>query len=1788
MDKKKLLSLSTAGALTLSMLQGFSSLNASATLMPLKRYQAELVLNSIAAEDLEHVKVSDLQKLIVVKDYAKVQDGEEGNGYSNGDDYCKDCAIADIAGMPSNISFARYDSYEDSYEVLTGDDEFDLSDYEATSANGRNLSVIVGTAKQIDDDHNVWLDLTICRNISKLPKKDITVDLSAYTIDEQKNYPVDNLKKDLKCEDKDFDISKATKVWIGESKEYTFGKGQTIDIRNMGGNDDDYYDDDDYNESFVIGSGRYAIDTAKTDCMNTNYTLSKKTLEKQDFSVALYTKGEDGKLSPAQTDRNEISDYSDSYYDREVIEPDANGNVDDYDDWDWTEDDDGNYNEIYYRFINNVNYNTKYARYFGKAINNENYFKLIADKEKIDSLKNSGVDVNVYKFKDIQALAGEDNVFKVKTIPTITKPVTDSILSYEMYDDEEGYKQTEVEGVRVDLSTRSLDNVFAVVYSRPSDDGASSTVVSYDFVVASGSMSMLTDGSIDIRSTDGKYEDETDSEGFYTNNDSFDAAQGKFEETGSNDISYRGYLDQYKGRAIDKEHYLVFNNFTFTGHNPNEKGSLYEFERYQYDEQHDSMVLTDSPVTMKPGNSSRVSLYDDSFKTADFDINDYKIVLNATITKGENEEFYTYGEQEFKLYQGNFEAAGYSPEYYDTTYYTYSDLSAGDKVSLEVDCEEYGIKLNDEKGFDFNVQTQLYMTLDSVQLVKIDKGTYKVRPSKVYAGTYTSAKEIEEAEDIKDVTDAILANGDNKGYKLEALKKDADIYYKPYGRYCSDPLMSDYDDDVYEYFTLVFADGTIKNLSVSYNGYFTADADKTPPTISLDDFNAYDSTIYDEEAGEYVTNPNCKYVNDYTYYDGDTLKLHYDISDNVDVDHCTFTINGEAKELTLNSYYDFVGEYTATYDMGTLKEGVYTIVATAYDKAGNNTKLTAELTVLKKPDQPIDDPDEEPQVFNDVPIRTGIDPFFTATGVLYKNDKGEYVEADSDYYVLSNRLGLVDSLGSIGYQTVLVKNDLSTEQMSQLKLVYKSADTVKNWEDGTLTKLKIYKENVLQKSGETVNDFSKGYVHYSAITDNEDKKAHVDKVRNYQVNVVTQHKGGAKLYVNGPDEREVMFNELYGYSHDVSIINTGDANLTGLKAELVDAKNVKLDKYWVVGGENNSTLKPVYDNNGDSYVAKVRLLPDGDGEISGKLKISADGQEDKIIVLKGRAGNPRITIKEIDPAVKFVPYSNLIATSNMYDWVTVSFRLKPEYKMVENQYGDLVEVPIPTDYKLPEGITLNPENGELYGTPQKAGEYEFTVEAIFTVDPYYADYVSFKNSSVDLKLVVKPNENEIVYSASDEGYPVKQSVGTDQGEHDFVLDYELEADAAENEDYPLTNVDDLEDILFISDGEYGNYKKFWFNGEELEDGEDFTSKSGSTEITIKSQTLKNKVRSGENTIAIEFRNKDGELKRTAQNFRVNVKKKEVHIHNWGEWEITTKPTTEKEGVKTRTCLGCGEKQTDIVPVHKHNWSDWKVTVEPTIEAEGEMTRTCPECGETEKDTIPKKDPESEDPDAPDVINGQTDKDKPSDGGKTIDITPVPANDTIAVDMLVYLIDANDKPVADKLVEIHSDVYSARTSSSGYAKYLGVESGKHRISVIDDNGNAVAEKAFEIVKGDSISLSGDVITAYAGSEVMMTVKMDGDKLELVAAGEPKTMDNDKLDITEENVTGDPDKAKESKEKETNKNNSSNSSTTNNGAGNNASNVNGGGNNPTTGNPAAAFGVCMMLAAVSVVISKKKHR
>ena len=454
---------------------------------------------------------------------------------------------------------------------------------------------------------------------------------------------------------------------------------------------------------------------------------------------------------------------------------------------------------------------------------------------------------------------------------------------------------------------------------------------------------------------------------------------------------------------------------------------------------------------------------------------------------------------------------------------------------------------------------------------------------------------------------------------------------------------------------------------------------------------------------------------------------------------------------------------------------------------------------------------ETVELYVDESSEKDIDPYFNVYGAV--QGEKEFSEWNGTAYVVENEWDqTLDSYYKNGYQTLFL-ND-SDVDLSQLKPLFSTG--------GDETRVYVGTE---QKSGESVQDFSKGPVQYTAIVDGKHQK-------NYQVAFVKKV-SGAKLYVNGPSEREVMLNEDNEYQHDILVSNIGDAELTGLKVEL-NATHAKLDDYWTVGGNGNDKLGAFTTTSKTTSegelpnLAKIRILPDGTGTISGTLTISADGQEPVVIKLKGYASNPYITTAELAEGVKYVPYSFVVATNNMHDWNDVEFKIKSG--------------------KLPNGVTLSSVNGEIYGVPTEAGEFPIRIEASYSnskFKPYYADFT----------LVVKENTNENVYNASDEGYELKEALGVDVGNHDYVLK-------------------NTKDQLFVSTGVLGEFQDLWLNGEKLVDGVDYTKVSGSTRITVRSQTFKNKLQEGTNTIAAEFRvdgDKNKELKRTAQNFRLEIK-----------------------------------------------------------------------------------------------------------------------------------------------------------------------------------------------------------------------------------------------------------------------------------------------------------------------------
>lgn len=445
---------------------------------------------------------------------------------------------------------------------------------------------------------------------------------------------------------------------------------------------------------------------------------------------------------------------------------------------------------------------------------------------------------------------------------------------------------------------------------------------------------------------------------------------------------------------------------------------------------------------------------------------------------------------------------------------------------------------------------------------------------------------------------------------------------------------------------------------------------------------------------------------------------------------------------------------------------------------------------------------------DDGPIVGREDPYFqmqSANEVSYANS----------FYVKNTPSYTMDTYYGYGYQTVFLMDE--QVDLSTLHPVFWNASDMK------------VHSGEKQISGVSEKNFSDGPVQY--VVHNDKKK------RNYQVSFVKKE-SGPSLYVFGPEMREVYLTDYFKYRHDILIANVGSEALTGLKVELENAKNVALDNYWTLGGNGNDTLGAFTSTSvrytGDHVdmpnLAKVRLVPDGEGEISGTLVISTDGQEPVEIELQGYAEDPHFTTDELSDAVKYVPYSYMLATSNIHQETTETYKI--------------------TDGELPEGLSLNAATGEIYGVPLETGEFTFTVKVTYSK-------AEFLPSLEEFTLTVLDNTNQNVHDASDAGYEVKEYLGTEmaQGTYDYLIS-------------------GLSDELFVSNGLYDEFVGLWLNGEKLVDGVDFTKVSGSTRMTIRSQTFQNKGRSGINTIAAEFRTGSGStkvLKRTAQNFRITGK-----------------------------------------------------------------------------------------------------------------------------------------------------------------------------------------------------------------------------------------------------------------------------------------------------------------------------
>ncbi len=412
------------------------------------------------------------------------------------------------------------------------------------------------------------------------------------------------------------------------------------------------------------------------------------------------------------------------------------------------------------------------------------------------------------------------------------------------------------------------------------------------------------------------------------------------------------------------------------------------------------------------------------------------------------------------------------------------------------------------------------------------------------------------------------------------------------------------------------------------------------------------------------------------------------------------------------------------------------------------------------------------------------------------------------------------------YLTVLVPEDIDLTNIAPYFYVNDKANVY------------VSGGNAPEKSGESYHDFSKGPVEYTVAAEDGTSS------RNYWVHVVKVGAAGGQLYINSLEEeasktkvengviystREMFLDGRYDHKHDIVLVNLGKDPLTNLSAELV-SNEVELDPYWTLSGDyalaGVGTIDEAIRQETISLTesdlwnqAMLRILPKegvADGrEIQGTLTIRSGETVLMVLTLTGTVGDPSIVTKDIPDAVKYVPYGTMIQNSNKYSWNT------PGYQLVSGT--------------LPGGMEVRP-NGELYGVPTETGTFTFTVR----MENSYPD---FGSSQREFTLTVIENTDTNVDAATDQGYTLTQRV----------------------QSMPLNAAYDQ---TMVSEGIYGEFQFVFLDGEKLVEGQDYTSESGSTRITIRGETLKKSNKTGTHTLGIEFRTTDNTLKRAAQNFEL--------------------------------------------------------------------------------------------------------------------------------------------------------------------------------------------------------------------------------------------------------------------------------------------------------------------------------
>lgn len=456
----------------------------------------------------------------------------------------------------------------------------------------------------------------------------------------------------------------------------------------------------------------------------------------------------------------------------------------------------------------------------------------------------------------------------------------------------------------------------------------------------------------------------------------------------------------------------------------------------------------------------------------------------------------------------------------------------------------------------------------------------------------------------------------------------------------------------------------------------------------------------------------------------------------------------------------------------------------------------------------------------------------TREGIVAKNSG-----ADVTFQGLCNAEGYVvdayiieskdDSYGGGSYPTILVNNDVD---LSSLAPMFSTSTGVRLYAGSSPD------ANAVQTSGESIQDFSQGPVQYTTASENGENQKNCWLTVIKTDNVAAMEGLTYKLYTNSlADEesetyiddngvirsrREVILYEGSEDGHDIFLVNMGTNVIPKLSAEL-ESDTLRIDEYWTLNGNHDlaafaGTEKTKYYGELPN-LAKLRLKAKDSAaagtKLSGTLTIKSDGREIMVLELTGVAGMPRILTESIPQAVKYVPYGTMIQNSNKYTENKITYAL--------------------CSGTLPDGVEVM-SNGEIYGVPKETGTFKFTVEMVCSMMPGHSVEQSFT-------LEVTENTDANVDGSTDEGYTVTKRIPKN---------------IAMNSTASHT---------FVSEGVLGEFKKVFLDGEEL-GADEYEAESGSTRLTISSQTLAKSNTKGRHTLGVEFRTSEDTLMRAAQNY----------------------------------------------------------------------------------------------------------------------------------------------------------------------------------------------------------------------------------------------------------------------------------------------------------------------------------